>query len=479
MTAPDIRTARSPLPLVALVGRPNVGKSTLFNRLVGQRRAIVDDAPGVTRDRLEALASCGGRAVRCVDTGGFTAETPTGDAATVAGLVRAQALAAVDEAAVILCVLDGTAGLNPTDAGLVRLLARTGKPVLYVVNKIDTAGHDAHLAEFYRLGVELLPISAAHNRGLDQLGDAIAAALPPLDPSGIAPGGSRLALVGRPNVGKSSLLNRLVGSERVIVTAVPGTTRDAIDTPIIVDEVPYVLVDTAGVRRRSRAVDRLERHGAVRALGALEHCDIALVVVDATEGITDQDAHLIGRALEVGRGVVILANKWDQLPAAERREFDDRVEHARPVFAHLPRLPVSAVTGEGLDRLFATVRRVEHALDRTLPTAAVNRALARVVEATPPPSPKGRPLRLYYATQTGTHPPALTIFANRPHEIPAAYARHLVARFSTTFHLVGVPLRLAFRARRPEELNRAGRGSGPRARRSASPGRAGGRTRRG
>src|SRR5262249_46880609 len=317
------------------------------NRLVGRRRAIVDDEPGVTRDRLEAPATCADRNVLCVDTGGFQAEATDGPAA-IASLVRAQALAAVSEAAVVVCVLDGAAGLNPSDAGLVRLLARTGKPVLYVVNKVDTSGHETAVADFSRLGVDLLPVSAAHNRGLDALREAIATALPTDLSEGGATGGTPPAPVGRPDGRESAPPNPLGRATRLVVGAAPGTTRDAIDTPITVDGVPYVLVDTAGVRRRSRTVDRLERHGAVRALGVLENCDIALVVVDAVEGVTDQDAHLIGRALEVGRGVVILANKWDRVPTSERAAFDDRVAHERPVFAHLPLLKVSALTGAEL-----------------------------------------------------------------------------------------------------------------------------------
>ncbi|MFN8543456.1 MAG: ribosome biogenesis GTPase Der [Candidatus Binatia bacterium] len=463
MTAPLVEAANPALPIVALVGRPNVGKSTLFNTLVRARRAIVDDIPGVTRDRVTARAEHQGRAFLCVDTGGFAADEPR-DAREIAALVRRQALAAIDEADVIVCVLDGMAGYGPADRDTVGLLRRSGKPVVWVVNKIDNVAREDRLLEFHRAGVgALLPVSAAHTRGLDSLRDAIVARLPP---EGAGPaaeqGATRLALVGRPNVGKSSLLNRLLGTERAIVTAVPGTTRDEVDTPVVVDGVPYVLIDTAGIRRRSKKVDPLERHGAVRALGAIDRADLALVVLDATEGVTDQDAHIIGRAWDTGRGVILLANKWDQVPAAARdpERFARLVAETRPVFAALPLLCVSAITGAGLADLFGIVRKVAASHARTLQTAQLNRALAAAVTATPPPSPGGRQLRFYYAAQTATRPTTIAVFTSAPASVPTSYARYLTTRLIKAFRLVGVPLRLQFRSRRAEEqgARRAGRG---------------------
>jgi GTP-binding protein len=466
--------ARAPavggLPVVAIVGRPNVGKSTLFNRIVRARRAIVDDEPGVTRDRVVAPAAHGGRSFLCVDTGGFVAEAPR-DRAALAALVRAQTLTAIAEADCVVCVFDGQAGLAPEDRETARLLRRRGKPVVFTVNKIDTPGRAPLLHDFHAVGAErLLAVSAAHGRGLEALLDAVVAALPSAaGPTAERLPGTRLALIGRPNVGKSSLLNRLLGEERAIVTPEPGTTRDAIDTPVSVGGRPYVLIDTAGIRRRGRAQGPLERHGAVRALGTLARSDLVLLVLDAGEGMTEQDARLAGRTWEAGRGVVLLANKWDTLPPARRDEAMFRAElaAAHPAFAHLPLLCVSARTGVGLDDLFPLVVRVERAYEATLPTPALNRALRAAVAAHSPPSPGGRALRFLYATQTDRRPPTVTVFANAPAAVPAAYARHLTARIAAAFGLVGVPLRLRFRARREDGETPRRRAAGRRGRASA------------
>jgi GTP-binding protein len=455
------------LPVVAVVGRPNVGKSTLFNRIVRARRAIVDDAPGVTRDRVVAAAEHEGRAFLCIDTGGIGGDPPR-DPEALAARVRAQTLAAIADAGCVVCVLDGHAGLAPEDRDTVDLLRRSGKPVLYAVNKIDTPGRAPLLHDFYALGVEpLLPVSAAHGRGIGELLDAVVAALPA---AGTAVAertpGTRLALIGRPNVGKSSLLNRLLGEERAIVAPEAGTTRDAIDTPVTLDGRPYVLIDTAGIRRQGRVHEPLERHGAVRALGTLARTDLVLVVLDAGEGMTDQDARLVGRAWEAGRGVVLLANKWDTLSPARRdaATFRGELAAAHPAFAHLPLLCVSARTGEGLDGLFPLVARVERAYEATLPTPALNRALRAAVAAHSPPSPGGRALRFLYATQTDRRPPTVTVFANAPAAVPTAYARHLTARISAAFGLVGVPLRVRFRARREDGETARRRAAGRRGR---------------
>ena len=444
------------VPLVAIVGRPNVGKSTLFNRLVRARRAIVDDVPGVTRDRIVAPAEHAGRQFLCVDTGGFATDAPR-DPSTLAARVREQTLRAVTEADCVVCVFDAAAGLLPEERDLVRLLGRSGKPVAFVVNKVDTPARERLLADFYAAGVDrLLAVSAAHARGLEALRDAIVGMLPPPGAAAAGTPGTRLAIVGRPNVGKSSLLNRLLGDERSIVTAEPGTTRDAIDTPLTVEGRPYVLIDTAGIRRRARTREALERHGAVRAIGTLARADLALVLLDAAEGMTDQDARIVARAREAGRGTILLANKWDAVPA-ERRDattFRRALAELRPAFADLPLLCVSARTGEGLGELFPLVARVERAYDTVLPTAELNRALQAAVEAQAPPSVGGRPVRLFYATQTGRRPPEVTVFASAPEGVPTSYARYLAARLARTFGLVGVPLRLVFRARP--------RGGGPR-----------------
>jgi GTP-binding protein len=471
-------TGEAGLPVVAIVGRPNVGKSSLFNRLLGARRAIVDDAPGVTRDRVTARASSGGRAFTLVDTGGFSADPPR-DRATIAARVREQALAAMEEADCVVCVLDGQAGIVAEDRDVVRLLRRSGKPVLWVVNKIDTPGREALLSDVWSAGVgEPFAVSAAHGRGIAELRDAIVAALPEHAAAPEAARGTRLALLGRPNVGKSSLLNRLLGSERAIVAPEPGTTRDAVDTVITVDGRPYVLVDTAGIRKRGRVRDDLERHGAVRALGQIEGADLALIVLDAADGITDQDARIIGRAWEAGRGVLLLANKWDTVPRARRdaTSFRAAATALRPAFASLPMLCVSAHTGEGVAEIFPRVAAIEQAYGATLPTPALNRALRTAVGEHPPASVRGRVPSLLYATQTGMRPPVVTIFSSKPAAIAPDYVRYLATRLRDAFGLVGVPLRLSFRARSATERRAGGRAPG--ARRSPPRTGAGARSRR-
>jgi len=371
----------------------------------------------------------------------------------------------------VLCVFDADAGLIPEERDLVRLLERSGKPVGFVVNKVDTPARERLVADFYAAGVDrLLAVSAAHGRGLEALRDAILRMLPrtAIPPGGLP--GTRLAIVGRPNVGKSSLLNRLLGDERAIVAPEAGTTRDAIDTPFTAGGRRYVLIDTAGIRRRTRTREVLERHGAVRALGTLARADLALVVLDATEGMTDQDARIVARAREAGRGVVLLANKWDAVPSPRRdaAAFRQRLGEMRPAFAELPLLCVSARTGEGLGDLFRLVARTEQAYDAVLPTAELNRALRAAVEAQAPPSVGGRPVRLFYATQTGRRPPGVTVFASAPEGVPTSYARYLNGRLARAFRLVGVPLRLVFRARPRGAASRV-RGGTARARRSTGP----------
>jgi GTP-binding protein len=477
--AARVETLASDLPVVAIVGRPNVGKSALFNRIVGARRAIVDDAPGVTRDRLVARARHGGRAFLCVDTGGFAAETPR-DAATLAAQVRAQALAAIRDADCVVCVLDGPAGLAHADRDIVRLLARADRPVLFAVNKIDGAGREPLVAEFYGAGIaELFPVSAAHNRGVEALLDAVVGHLPPVAPATEDVGGLSLALLGRPNVGKSSLLNRLLGTERALVAPEAGTTRDATDTAVRIGGRAYVLIDTAGIRRRGRVTDTLERHGAVRALGTLERADLALFVLDAQEGMTDQDARLVGRAWQAGRGVILLANKWDLVRGTARdvRAFRRTLAEAHPAFAGLPLICVSALSGEGLDALLGVLIQVERSYTARLATPELNRALRAAVGTHAPPSPEGRALRFFYVTQTGSRPPEVTVFTSAPARVPAAYARYLRTRFVEAFGLVGVPLRVRFRSRRDGTVTTPA-GSVARGSRSSRPRRAGGPARR-
>jgi GTPase len=440
MTEAELR-----LPAVAIVGRPNVGKSTLFNRIVGRRRALVDDEPGVTRDRLEATAHWAGRWFTVVDTGGFEVESD----AVLAERVRTQSLKAVAGAAVAVLVVDGRAGLAPADVEVARRIAETGQPILCVVNKIDGPQQHELPYEFFRLGLgEPLAVSAEHARGIDELLDRVVELLPeraaPEKPPAL-----RLALIGRPNVGKSSILNRLLGEERAVVDTTAGTTRDSIDTALEADGQAYVLVDTAGIRRRSRIELRLEKASVTSAMRSMERADVVLLVVDASEGLTDQDARLARLAWERGRGLVLVANKWDTLPR-EHRDTAKFVAEARRRYPHLadvPAVTVSALLGTGLERLLPVALQVGRAYRLRLPTPRLNEVLGQAVSAAEPPLRRGKRARYYYAAPIGTSPPAIALFVNDPEHVTSSYLRYLENRIRQEFPLAGTPLRLSVRAR--------------------------------
>ncbi len=455
------------LPVVAIVGRPNAGKSTLFNRLLHQRKAVVNDTPGVTRDRNFAQAQWRHTPFVLVDTGGIDGSEVAG----IVGQVQQQTRLAIDEADLIIFLFDGKEGINPADADAVDLLRRSGKPVFFAVNKIDGDKQEAVIADFFSLGVEtLFPISSAHGRGVADLMNAISAHFPQNAPEeeeaeseASAPSEEtvsspeetaplRVAIVGRPNVGKSSLLNRLVGFERSIVDATPGTTRDAIDSLIEWQGKPIRLVDTAGVRRRPRIHEDIEQASVFIALKALERAEIGLLVIDAVEGMTDQDARLAQYAWERGRGLVLVVNKWDALPAERKNQvrYVEDLHHFFPVTLPLPVVFLSALTGARLNTLLPTVERVARAHATAIPTALLNRYLQEWTRRHPPPSYKGKALKFFYATQVSTKSPLIAIFTNEPKEIPAAYTRYLENQLRETFKLVGTPVKLSYRARRKE-----------------------------
>jgi len=399
------------LPVVALVGRPNTGKSTLFNRLTRSRRALVASTPGVTRDRNIGVAQHAGRRLLVVDTGGFEAS----EHEALNRAVRAQALLAAESADVIVVVLDARAGLNPLDRLLFERLRALRQPRLVAVNKVDAPQHEDLVGEFYGLGIEpLYPISAEHGAGIEALLDEIVARVPAAPAEAdAAEAPTAIAIIGRPNVGKSSLLNCLAGYERAIVSPVPGTTRDALDTPVRHAGRDYLLVDTAGMRRRPRVQQHLERASVVRALRALERAEIGLLVVDAVEGVTEQDARIAGYAWERGRALLF----------------------------------VSVLTGRGVPRIWGAVETVAEQHRGRLPTAKVNQVISRAVTAQAPPAVKGARPRLFYATQTAYAPPTITIFASHPSHVAAAYERYLSNQLRAAFGLMGTPLRLRFRAR--------------------------------
>ena len=433
------------LPVVALVGRPNTGKSTLFNRLTRSRRALVASTPGVTRDRNIGVAQHAGRRLLVVDTGGFEAS----EHEALNRAVRAQALLAAESADVIVVVLDARAGLNPLDRLLFERLRALRQPRLVAVNKVDAPQHEDLVSEFYGLGIEpLYPISAEHGAGIEALLDEIVARVPAAPAEAdAAEAPTAIAIIGRPNVGKSSLLNCLAGYERAIVSPVPGTTRDALDTPVRHAGRDYLLVDTAGMRRRPRVQQHLERASVVRALRALERAEIGLLVVDAVEGVTEQDARIAGYAWERGRALLLVVNKWDAVTGADQRRVAVRIDQRYPSLSVVPKLFVSALTGRGVPRIWGAVETVAEQHRGRLPTAKVNQVISRAVTAQAPPAVKGARPRLFYATQTAYAPPTITIFASHPSHVAAAYERYLSNQLRAAFGLMGTPLRLRFRAR--------------------------------
>ena len=432
--------------VVALVGRPNVGKSTIFNRLCGTRDALVADLPGLTRDRRYGRADLAGRTVTLVDTGGLTHET-----GSVYEQMSNQAMLAIGEADVAVLVVDAREGLAAGDWEIARDLRKRGKAVVVAVNKIDGVPAAA-VHEFAALGfADCCPVSAAHGRGMVELADAVAKHLPETRPEYEADqAGIRVAVVGRPNVGKSTLINRLLGEERQVVDSNPGTTRDSIDIPF----GDYVLIDTAGVRRRGRVESgprmqrTVEKFSIVKTLAALERAEVALVVVDAREGVVEQDLHVLDYAIDRSAGIVLVVNKWDGLDKDERGRARASVER-RMAFAPWIRLHyVSALRGRGVKSLLGTVSNVHRAGEFDVQTGELNRILAEATTNHPPPMVQGRAIKLRYAHKGGDHPPTIVVHGNRTEALPDSYRRYLVNRYRDELDLTGVPVRLETRTTR-------------------------------
>jgi GTP-binding protein len=442
-----------PLPVVAVVGRPNVGKSTLFNRMVGFAKAVVHDRPGVTRDRLyEETTLMDQRRVLLVDTGGIEPHTKD-DLLTS---MRRQTMVAVEEAAVILFVVDGKAGIVPADEEVADMLRRSGRPVVVVVNKVDGPDQEDLASEFWSLGLQtLVTVSAAHGRGLFELGDAVIAALPPAGEGESLEddedGPVRIAVVGRPNIGKSTLVNALLGEERHVVDDAPGTTMDPIDSKLVVDGKEYVLVDTAGVRKRARIEDVVERWVSLRSIRAIERCHVTILMIDGTEGVTDQDAKLANLVIERGRALVILVNKWDLAkgnPDLEARDLTDQIAQHLPHASFATHLFVSAKSGRGLHRVLPAIDAAYAEFDKRVPTPVLNRFLIAAVNAHTPPQQYHHPVRILYMAQTRVRPPTFAFFSNTPDGIGPAYRRYLSNRLREEFGFAGTPLRLDFVRRR-------------------------------
>jgi GTPase len=436
-------------PVVAIVGRPNVGKSALFNRIVGGRPALVEDLPGTTRDRLYGDAEWRGRAFRVVDTGGL--EAP--DAGTYSALVREQVKRALAEAEMVLFVVDAREGATAADDEVADLLRRADRPVLLLANKAETPERREAALAFFELGLgDPIPISAHHGEGVADVLDMIVDTLPPVEEAE-APEGLRLAIVGRPNVGKSALLNAVLGEDRVIVSPIPGTTRDAIDTPFRFGDQDMVLIDTAGLRRRGSIEPGVEKHSALRARRALERAQIALCVFDLSEGFTAQDAHVVGYAIEAHRGVIVVANKWDVVRDGEwtREDWERRLRWRLKFAPWVSIRFTSALEGEGISDVLAEAVRIGEERQRRVDTGALNQALRRAMAEKPPAVPtKGHRLKLFYATQAEVDPPTFVLFLNDPSLAHFSFRRYVENVIRRNFEFRGTAIRLVFRGREPD-----------------------------
>ncbi len=455
-------------PLVAIVGRPNVGKSTLFNRLVGSRLAIVEDRPGVTRDRLYGAATWEGRHFLIVDTGGLDPTLETG----LPKHIRLQAEVAVGEADLVLFVVDAAEGLSSVDHEIAQLLRRCGKPVLVAANKVDGPKREPDAIAAHELGLgEVLAVSAAHGRGVGDLCDAIVAGLAGATEQEVQaiPAGTRIAFLGRPNAGKSTLVNALMHDSRVIVDPTPGTTRDPIYLPLHWKTHDLVLIDTAGLRRRRQVARAMEKLAAIKSIRTMERTEVVVLVIDAVEGITDQDQRIARMAFERGKGVVVVLHKWD-LVVSDAKLARERTEQLGDQLGFLERPYVvkSSVTGEGrdvgqgkahnLESILQAAVKTAVALKRRIPTAALNQELEAAVAAHSPPMHRNRNVRLYYATQAESEPPLIVISANQGRCLAPAYERYLLRRFRKRWDLRGVPVRLVVRGRgRGNQERREGR----------------------
>ena len=447
----EVRPAEAQLPVVAIVGRPNVGKSTLFNRLVRRRQAIVRDEPGTTRDRNYGDAEWRGRHFTVVDTGGLLGEQLTGPYAEP---VADQVAQAVSEADAIVLVVDAQSGALPADAEVAELLRRAAQPVSVCANKADNAALRHNANEFFALGLgEPVAISAHHGRHIDDLLDRVVADLPRNRPQDAERADCRLAIIGRPNVGKSSLVNALVRDQRMIVSEVPGTTRDAVDTALTFEDQSVVLVDTAGIRRRGRVEPGIERASVRRAGAAVRRADVAAIVIDAHEGITSQDQHIIGMALDEGAGIVLVMNKTDLLAEEEGlRSSRERQLAGRARF--IPWAPivwVSALTADKIDSVVAAALHVAEQRRLRAPTPRLNAMLRQATIARPPATLRGRPIKFFYATQTEIEPPTFLFFVNYPEGLHFSYERYLIRKLRETFGFDGAPIRCRFRARGEEQ----------------------------
>ena len=437
------------LPVVAVVGRPNVGKSTFFNRILGRRQAIVEDVPGVTRDRNFAQAEWAGHHFFIVDTGGLETETDE----PMAAAVRRQVMAAIEEADVLVFVVDGKTGPHPVDERIAEILRRSNRPVVLVVNKMDKLPADLGHHDFWVLGLgEPHPVSALSGRGSGDVLDAIVSRLPETPVELAEDDTLRVAVIGKPNVGKSSFVNRLLGEERMVVTDVAGTTRDSVDTPLRYHGRTLMFIDTAGLRRQSRIGEGLEYYSALRTARAIERADVCLLLIDATEEVHVQDLRVAEKAWAAGCGLIIVANKWDLVDKDESTAaaYERHLRERAPTLRWVPVIFTSALSGQRVQRTLDLILEVEAERSRRIPTHEVNEVVQGLVEKQPPPHHRGQQVKILFATQAETEPPTFVIFTNLPKGIPEHYVRYLKNGFRNRWGFLGAPLRLRFRSRREE-----------------------------
>ena len=433
------------LPVVAIVGQPNVGKSTLFNRIINQRLAIVEDKPGVTRDRNYAQAQWMGHKFDLIDTGGITWE-----GGKIEDEIRAQAEIAIEEADVIVMLTNVVNHVTDLDERIARLLYRTKKPVILAVNKADNPEQRNDIYDFYSLGLgDPIPVSSSHGTGIGDLLDEIVNDFP-AEKDSEADDVISFSMIGRPNVGKSSLVNKLLGEDRVIVANEEGTTRDAVDTPFTKDGIKFKVVDTAGIRRRGKVYEKTEKYSVLRAMSAIERSDVVLLVLDASTGIREQDKHIAGYAHEAGRGIIIVVNKWD-LPeknSTSAKEFEREIRSEFQYLDYTPILFVSAKTGQRIDQIPSMVKEVYDNQNQRIQSSVLNDLLLEASMLVPTPMIKGKRLRVYYMTQVSTNPPTFVVFVNDPELMHFSYERFLINQLRQNFDFTGTPIKILPRKRK-------------------------------
>lgn len=441
------------LPVVAIVGRPNVGKSTLFNRIAGGLVAIVENQPGVTRDRLYRNTEWLGRKFTLIDTGGIEFRE---DSTSIPAQMRRQAEIAIEEADVIIMVVDGRMRPTIDDELIAQILRRSGKPIVLAANKIENFDKiDSQLYEYYSLGVgEPIPVSAVHGMNTGDLLDMVLSYFPAVEAEEYDPDIIKIAVVGRPNVGKSSLVNILLGRERVIVSNVPGTTRDAIDTPFAHDDKHYVLIDTAGMRRKGRIEELTEQYSVIRSLRAVDRSDVVLMLLDAPEGVTEQDKKIAGYVHEAGKGIILTVNKWDLVEKDDKtmKKFDQQIREELGFMQYAPTIYISALTGQRVNKIIELVDFVAEQNSTRLPTSTLNTLLREWVHINPPPTDKGRRLKILYITQAGVKPPTFVLFVNDPELLHFSYRRYLENQLREHFGFEGSPIRMVIRQRDEERI---------------------------